>query len=212
MNIVFLGAPGTGKGTIAARLARGYSFTTIAPGNLFREEARNGTTLGKQIKALIDAGTLVPDEITNKLVKRRIADNTVFDGYPRTLNQAEALDSFTNVDDVVLFEMSEDALVERLSGRRVCPVDGGIYHVKTIRPKREGICDTHGVKLVTRDDDRPEIVRKRFRVFREQTAPLIALYEKRGILKRVDASGTPEEVYGKVKGLLEGSLRFLHGK
>ena len=202
MNIVFLGAPGTGKGTIAARLARGYGFATIAPGNLFREEARNGTTLGKQIKALIDAGTLVPDDITNRLVQQYITKNTIFDGYPRTLNQAEALDSFAKVDEVILFEMSEEALVERLSGRRVCPVDGQIYHVKTIRPKRDGTCDTHSVKLITRDDDRPEIVRKRFRVYREQTAPLIALYGKRGILKRVDASGTPEEVYGKVRELL----------
>lgn len=202
MNIVLLGAPGTGKGTIASRLARENGFAHIAPGDMFREEVARGTELGKRIKSVLDAGQLVSDDTVNELIKARISGSNVFDGYPRTLVQAEALDKLVKIDYVVLFDMSEDAIVERLAGRRVCPGCKQVYHLKTIVPKREGVCDKCGGKLIQRDDDKPEVIRKRFKVYSEQTAPLVEFYRKKKLLKTLDASKTPEEVYEKVKGVL----------
>src|SRR3989344_3054108 len=128
MNIVFLGAPGTGKGTIASRLAQSHGFTHLAPGNLFRTEVAQSTPLGKKVKNLIEKGILVPDEVTNEIVKKYITPKTIFDGYPRTIPQAESLDTFATIDKVILFDMSEQQIVERLSGRRTCPKCHAIYH------------------------------------------------------------------------------------
>ncbi len=203
MNIVFLGAPGTGKGTLASKLAQSHGFTHIAPGNLFRNEVAKATPLGKKIKNLIEKGILVPDEVTNEIVKKYVTKDTIFDGYPRTIPQAEALDTFAKIDKVLLFDMSENQIVGRLSGRRTCPKCQAIYHIKTIKPKKPGICDKCGTTLIQREDDKPEVIKKRFRVFSEQTAPLIELYTKRKLLQKIDASGTPEEVLIKVKKLLQ---------
>jgi adenylate kinase len=203
MNIVFLGAPGTGKGTIAAMLAMKKNFNHIAPGNLFREEVKKETELGKKVKALIDSGTLVPDEITNRLIKKYIKVNNIFDGFPRTIVQAEALDTFVDLDLVVLFDMTEDQIVTRLSGRRTCPQCQSIYHIKNIPPKKEGMCDACGTTLMKREDDNSDVVRNRFNVFHKQTAPLINLYRKRGLLKKIDGSGTVETVYNSVKALVK---------
>ena len=201
MNIVFIGAPGTGKGTIASRLKE-HGFTHIAPGDLFRKEAKKGTALGKEVKGRIEKGILIPDETTTALVKRYTSKNNIFDGYPRTLPQAEALDSFAKPDMVLFFDMSEQDIVERLSGRRTCPDCHAIYHTKNIPPKKAGICDNCSTKLVQRKDDMPDVTRHRFHVFQKQTAPLIELYTKRKLLKKIDASGTPDEVYVSVKALL----------
>src|SRR3989344_716722 len=194
MNLIFLGAPGTGKGTIAAKIAAEHKFTHIAPGDLFRAEVKKGSELGKKVKSLIDAGSLVPDEITNAIVKQHIGKNTIFDGYPRTIIQAEALDTYAKIDSVILFDMSEQAIIERLAGRRVCPKCGAIYHLKTILPKHTGLCDKCNSKLIQRDDDKPEVIKNRFRVYTEQTLPLVDYYKKKKLSKTVDASGTPEEV------------------
>ncbi len=202
MNIVFLGAPGTGKGTIASRLAKKYNFTHIAPGDLFRKEVKKQTALGKKIKSIMEKGILVPDEVTNKLVKKNIKRNNIFDGYPRNLVQAKALDSCVKVNAVILFKMSEKQIIARLAGRRTCPNCQAIYHIKNIKPKIANICDKCGAKLIQREDDKPKTVKKRFQVYKKQTAPLISLYKKRRILKTIDASKSPEHVYNNIKKLL----------
>ena len=200
MNIVFLGAPGTGKGTVAARMT---GFTHIAPGNLFREEVKKETALGKKIKEMIETGILVPDDITNQLIKKHIEKNNIFDGYPRTLNQAEALDKVVKLDKVILFDMSEEQIVKRLGGRRTCPNCQAIYHMVTIPPKVVGKCDKCNASLVQRKDDAPEVVKQRFQEFRQKTAPLVELYKQRKILFTIDASQDAEAVLGNVKKLLK---------
>ena len=202
-NIVFLGAPGTGKGTIASRLSKEYGFVHIAPGDLFRNEAKKGTALGKKVKKNIESGILITDDITNTLVKQYASKNNIFDGYPRTLVQADTMDTFAKPDIVVLFDMSEKDIVERLGGRRTCPNCLAIYHTKNIPPKKHGVCDKCGTELIQRKDDMPDVVRHRFSVFHQQTAPLIDLYTKRSLLKRIDANKMPDEVYAIVKKLLK---------
>ena len=202
MNIVFLGAPGTGKGTIASRLSKQYNFTHIAPGDLFRNEAKKGTALGKKVKKSIESGILITDDITNALVQQYTSNNNIFDGYPRTLVQADALDTFAKPEIVILFDMSEQDIVDRLSGRRTCPNCQAVYHTKNIPPKKAGLCDKCGAELIQRKDDMPDVVRHRFSVFHKQTAPLIDLYTKRSLLKRIDANKMPDDVYEKVKALL----------
>ena len=203
MNIVFLGAPGSGKGTIAAKMAAEHGFTHIAPGNLFRNEVSRGSALGKKIKALVESGTLVPDEITNQLIKKHIKKNNIFDGYPRTLNQADALDKLVTINKVILFDMSEEHIVKRLGGRRTCPNCQAIYHMVTVPPRKTGLCDKCNATLVQRKDDAPDVVKHRFKVFHQNTAPLIELYKQKKLLLSVDASNTVETVFNAVKKLLK---------
>jgi adenylate kinase len=203
MNIIFLGAPGTGKGTIAAMLVKESNYNHIAPGNLFRTEIKNKTPLGKKVKALLDTGKLVPDEITNELVKKHIKKNTLFDGYPRTINQAEALETSVKIDRVVLFDMTEAAIVKRVGGRRTCPSCQAIYHIKNIPPKKEGICDNCSTPLIQRKDDNPETVKHRFKEYHKKTAPLIELYKKRNLLKTIDASKNVKELFAQTKEAIE---------
>ncbi len=202
MNLILLGAPGTGKGTIASRLAKEMGFTHIAPGDMLRDEVRKGGVLGKKIKSILDAGTLVSDDIVNELIKGRVDRDNVFDGYPRTPVQAQALDKLVNVDVVVLFDMDEKEIVERLKDRRVCPLCKAVYHLKNIVPKVAGICDSCGAALIVREDDKPDTIKKRFSVYMEQTAPVIGYYKKKRILKTLDASMTPDEVIIKVKRIV----------
>lgn len=203
MNVVFLGAPGSGKGTIASKIAAAHGFTHIAPGNLFRDEVSRGSALGKKIKQLVESGTLVPDEITNQLMKKHIKKNNIFDGYPRTLNQADALDKLVTLNKVILFDMSEEQIVKRLSGRRTCPNCQAIYHMVTVPPKRTGICDKCNATLVQRKDDAPDVVKHRFKVFHQQTAPLIELYKQRKLLFSIVASNDVETVFKDVKKILK---------
>ena len=137
MNIIFIGAPGTGKGTLAAKIAADHHFAHLAPGNMLRDEVKKESPLGKKIKSLIESGTLVSDDIVNTLIKNNIKINNIFDGYPRTLAQAEALDKLVKVDSIILFEMSEEQIVKRLSGRRTCPHCQAVYHTITLKPKKE---------------------------------------------------------------------------
>lgn len=200
MKIIFLGAPGSGKGTVAFKLAQEFGFFQLSPGNLFRQAVKDETALGKEVKSILDKGELVPNEITNELVKQNVKEKTIFDGYPRTIEQAQALDSYTKVDRVVFFDIKEETVVSRLSGRRVCPVCQTVYHIESLPPKEEGVCDNDGAKLILRDDDKPEVVKQRFRVYKESTVPLVERYKE--VLLQTDASLTPDEVYKDVVKLL----------
>ena len=199
MNFIFLGPPGAGKGTLAKKVAEEYQIPHISTGDIFRENIKNGTELGKKAKAIIDAGGLVSDEITIGLVKDRLSkDDTqkgyILDGFPRTIPQAEALETFAKIDAAVNFDIEDEAVVERLGGRVCCKECGQMFHVKFNPPKKAGICDKCGGALYTRDDDKTESIQNRLKVYRQSTAPLIDFYKKKGNLVDVDAKPAPEKV------------------
>lgn len=204
VNIILMGSQGSGKGTQAAILAPRLRLDKIATGDLFRAAIAQRTPLGQEVEAILERGDLVPDTLTNAIVETRLADIAVrtaagevngalFDGFPRTPNQAEALDGILaahddRVDAVVEIQVPHDTLIARMSGRRVCPVCGRVYHIVAEPPKVEGVCDVDGAALVQRDDDMPEAIARRLTLYAELTAPLIAHYEARGIVRRVDGS------------------------
>lgn len=189
MKIIFLGPPGVGKGTIAKRILNKLDAIQISTGDLLRDAIKNQTHLGVEAKGYMDAGDLVPDELVINLIKEKVKkqDNFILDGVPRTIPQAEALDKVVKIDRVVSFEAPKEVIIQRLSGRRTCPKCGFIYHIKNIPPQVEGICDKCKVKLIQRDDDKPEAIKNRLKVYEEKTAPLIDYYEKKGKLVTVDA-------------------------
>ena len=200
MKLVFLGPPGAGKGTVAERAEADLAVPHVSTGEIFREAIRNGTPLGRQVKSIIESGELVPDELTIALVKERVARpdaarGWILDGFPRTVPQADALASFAPPERVVEFALEDEAIVERLSGRRTCGSCGKSYHVRFMPPAREGVCDACGGELETRPDDREESIRRRLAAYRAQTAPLIEYYRKKNKLVEVDASPSAEEVY-----------------
>ena len=205
-NLVFLGPPGAGKGTQAKRLARDLGLVHISTGDILREAVKNQTPLGRKAKEYMDRGELVPDDLIIALIEEVMPPEggVIFDGFPRTIAQAEALDQMLSrkgfkLDAVILFDVPDEVVVERLSGRRVCPSCGAVYHIKFNPPKEDEICDKCGTKLVQREDDREEVVRNRLEVYRKQTAPLIEYYEGKGILIRLDASKDIEEVYQQLR-------------
>jgi adenylate kinase len=207
MKLVFLGPPGAGKGTVAGKLQEEFGLPQISTGDLFRNAIRDQTSLGKRVKSILDAGELVPDEVTVKLVKERLSRSDtdggfILDGFPRTIPQAEALLSMTDVSAVVNFRVSEEEVVERLSGRRMCRSCGRSYHVVFMPPKKDGICDACGGELYIRDDDREEAVRNRMEVYRKQTAPLIDFFKDRKLLREIDASQNPAKVYEDAEKLV----------
>jgi adenylate kinase len=192
MKLIFLGPPGAGKGTLAAKAVDILKAPHISTGAIFRAAIAAQSPLGLKVKAIIDAGKLVDDETTIELVKERLAQGDaqkgyILDGFPRTIPQAEALAAFSAADRVVNFDIPDTDVVERLAGRRVCRSCGLNYHALFNRPKRDGICDTCGGEVYIRDDDREEAVQKRLQVYREQTAPLINYYREKGLLVDVDA-------------------------
>ncbi|MFU0827054.1 MAG: adenylate kinase [Lachnoclostridium sp.] len=213
MRIIMLGAPGAGKGTQAKRIADKYKIPHISTGDIFRANIKNGTELGQKAKAYMDQGLLVPDDLVVDLVVDRIKQDDcvngyVFDGFPRTIPQAEALDAALKelnekIDYVVNVEVPDSNIVERMSGRRACLKCGATYHLQYIPTKVEGICDDCGSELVLRDDDKPETVRKRLRVYHEQTQPLIDYYKKQGILVEVDGTKDIAEVFEAIECILE---------
>lgn len=213
MKIIMLGAPGAGKGTYAKHITQKYGIPAISTGDIFRENIKQGTELGKKAKGYMDAGSLVPDELVCDLVVDRIKqddckDGYILDGFPRTIPQAEALtEALKKQDDAVDFaleiNLSDDAIVERMSGRRVCKNCGATYHVVNIPPKKEGICDECGGEIILRDDDAPETVKKRLEVYHEQTAPLIEYYKNLGILSVIDGSKGLEQGLNEVSKILE---------
>jgi adenylate kinase len=207
MKLLFLGPPGAGKGTLAVRAMELLELPHISTGAIFRSAIAAKTPLGLKVKGIIDSGRLVDDETTIELVKERLAQEDVqrgfiLDGFPRTIPQAEALAAFSPIDRVINFDIPDSGVVERLSGRRVCRNCGLNYHIVFNKPKREGVCDACGSEVYVRDDDREEAIRKRLRVYRDQTAPLIGFYREQGILADVDARPPVEEVVENFKKAL----------
>jgi adenylate kinase len=211
MKLIFLGPPGAGKGTLAAQAVDLLKVPHISTGAIFRSAIAAQSPLGLQVKAIIDAGKLVDDETTIALVKERLAQADVeggyiLDGFPRTIPQAEALAGFSAVDRVVNFDIPDQAVLERLGGRRVCRNCGINYHVLFNKPKQDGICDVCKGEVYTRDDDRAEAVQKRLQVYREQTAPLIDYYRGKGLLIDVDARPAVDQVVENFKRAIQGNL------
>jgi adenylate kinase len=207
MKLIFLGPPGAGKGTIAAKVKEHYSIPHISTGDLFREAIANKTELGLKVKAILASGNLVPDQLTIDMVKERLkrpdmAGGFILDGFPRTTGQADALKEITNIYKVLNFVLSEEKVIERLSGRRIAPASGRVYHIKYNPPKVDNVCDESGEELVQRPDDKPEAIRNRLRVYSRQTEPLIEYYKAEGLLTDIDASPSPEEVFQAVKSEL----------
>lgn len=206
MRLVFLGAPGAGKGTQAKRLEAEKGWTVVATGDLLRAAIAQNTPLGQQAQAYIQRGELVPDPLVNQIVAERIAtlESFILDGYPRNRTQAEMLESILTqpLDAVIYFEICEDALIERLSGRRICPQCNAVYHITASPSKAGDRCERCGAALITREDDQPETIRKRFQVYHEQTTPLIDYYRQRGLLRTVDAGASPDKVYQRLLSVL----------
>ena len=205
MRVVFLGAPGVGKGTQADRIAAQYQVAKISTGDLLREAVRNQTTLGLEAKSYMDQGKLVPDAVVIGLVREKLADPScangfVLDGFPRTVPQAEALgvvlaSKGIALGRVVNFQVSREDVVRRLSGRRSCSKCQATFHVDFAPPKVGGICNRCGEPLVQRSDDRPDAIEMRLKVYDEQTAPLVRYYQERGLLFQLEGSGTVDVVF-----------------
>ena len=207
MKLIFLGPPGAGKGTMADKLANEQGIPHISTGDIFRYNIKNETELGKKVKAILDKGDLVPDELTISLVEDRLGqDDTgggfILDGFPRTIPQAEALDGFATIEKVVNFAISDEEIIKRLSGRRVAPSSGRTYHVIFNPPKVEGKDDDSGEDLVIRPDDQVDAIKNRLDVYKKQTAPLIDYYKTKGLLVDVDATPKPDEVFAALKATL----------
>ncbi len=213
MNLILLGPPGAGKGTQAKRLEQAHGLVQLATGDMLRAETASGSELGRRIKAVMESGALVSDEIVIEVIEQRIAapeakDGVILDGFPRTIPQAEALDAMLaghdlKLDHVILMEVDEAALVDRLAGRFSCRACGASYHERYHRPKREGVCDVCGSHdFVQRPDDRPEAVQKRFEVYRQQTAPILPYYRAKGILETVDGMGEMDAVTKAIEAII----------
>jgi adenylate kinase len=214
MKIIMLGAPGAGKGTQAKKIAAEYAIPHVSTGDIFRANIKEGTELGVKAKSYIDSGNLVPDEVTIAMLLDRIHQDDckkgfVLDGFPRTIAQAvslgEALDKLgEKIDYAVEVDVPDSAILKRMSGRRVCQSCGATYHIEFTPPTNENVCDSCEHELVIRDDDKPETVKKRLEVYHELTSPLVDYYDKHGILKKVDGTKLPEEVFSDIIAMLRG--------
>ena len=207
MRMVFLGPPGAGKGTIAAAAKEFYGIPHISTGDLFRSNIKNGTELGLKVKDILASGGLVPDSVTIEMVRNRLREpdckkGFILDGCPRTIPQADALAQMTDLDAVVDFRIAKEEVVKRLSGRRMCPSSGRIYHVIFNPPKVEGKDDETGEDLIQRPDDREDAIMHRLDVYTEQTEPLVKYYEGKGLIRAIDATAKPEEVFELLKAAL----------
>lgn len=212
MKIVMLGAPGAGKGTQAKMIAEKYSIPHISTGDIFRANIKEGTPLGLEAKSYMDQGKLVPDELTVKILLDRVAKDDckngyVLDGFPRTIPQAnvlkEALDAQNDkIDYAINVDVPDENIVRRMSGRRACVTCGATYHIEHVPPKKEGICDKCGSNLILRDDDKPETVLNRLKIYHEQTQPLIDFYNNEGILKEVDGTIDVKDVFENITKIL----------
>lgn len=209
MILILLGPPGAGKGTQAKLLSAEYGIPHISTGDMFRDHKARGTDIGKKVQAIMDAGGLVTDDITNAMVKDRLSrpdvePGFILDGYPRTVGQAEYLDGLLRslgrtIGRVLSYEVAEETVVERISGRRSCPKCGAVYHVTASPPARSGACDRDDAPLVQRDDDKPENVRMRLQEYATKTEPLKRFYRDRGLLSEIDGLGAPEGILAATK-------------
>ena len=212
LNLVLLGPPGAGKGTQAERLVTDFELPYYATGNILRAAIEEESELGREAKEYVDRGDLVPDELICRVIEARLDsgeadDGFLLDGFPRTIGQAEMLERALeergrSLTAVLLIEVSDDEVVRRLSGRRTCVKSGHVYHVEFDPPKNEGICDQDGSRLIQRDDDKPETIRNRLAVYHQQTEPLMAWYEDKGLLRRFDGSRTPDDVHAHIRATL----------
>jgi len=211
MRIVLLGPPGAGKGTYASRLTVKLGVPHISTGDIVREEIRKETDLGKKIKDYSDRGVLVPDEIIIKLLAERLKkpdcnEGFILDGFPRTISQAEALEEIAKIDLVINLVVPDEIIITRLSNRLICSKCGAIYNLLTLKPKRDMICDRCGGNLYRREDDKPEVIKKRLNVYRRRTEPLIEYYSKKGLLRNVvcnDLMIPPEDIIKKIIGIIK---------
>jgi len=213
MIIILFGVPGVGKGTLAAMLNKKYNLSHISSGNLLRELVSKGIA-GEDLKAIIDKGHLVQDLLVYKIVGDRLKEKDcekgfILDGFPRTVAQAEFLDNLvkqknTNITKVINFKASEKTIIKRLGGRRMCSKCDAIYHLQNIPPKKEGVCDKCGGKLIQREDDKPEVIKNRIEVYKKQTAPVMDFYEKRKLLINVDTEKPIEEIFEDTCKAIDG--------
>jgi len=209
LNLILLGPPGAGKGTQAQRLVEDFDLPYYATGDILREAVKDGSELGREAKTYMDAGDLVPDEVICKVIMERVdspeaADGFLLDGFPRTLGQAEALEGALErrsrrLTAALMIDAPDEEVIRRLSGRRICVKNQHLYHVEFDPPKREGVCDQDGSRLIQREDDKPETVKKRLNIYRQQTEPLAEHYEKIGILRRFDGARPPTEVHDHIR-------------
>jgi adenylate kinase len=212
LNLVLLGPPGSGKGTQGERLQEDLRLPYYATGDILRGAVRDETELGRTAKEYMDRGDLVPDEVIVGVIAERIdsseaLDGFILDGFPRTTPQAEALDAKLGelgraVTAVLLIDVSDDEVVRRLGGRRTCEENGHVFHVEFEPPKQEGVCDIDGSPLIVRDDDKPEVIRKRLETYHEKTEPLVSYYDNRSVLRRIGGEAAPGEVAEQVRRTL----------
>jgi adenylate kinase len=212
INLILFGPPGAGKGTQAERLRADFQVPYIATGEMLRDNVREGTELGLEAKRYMDKGELVPDDVIVTMVAERLQeedaqDGFILDGFPRTIEQAQALDTQLGelgrrITAVLLLDVPDEEVERRLAGRRVCVKAGHNYHVEFDPPKREGVCDQDGSRLIQRDDDKPEVIRKRLAVYHEKTHPVIDYYDEQGLLRRVDGTRDPAEVHDHIRAVI----------
>ncbi len=207
MKLIFLGPPGAGKGTLSALAKELFKIPHISTGDLFRAAIKKGTVLGREVQTVVSTGGLVPDALTIAIVREKldgpeVHDGFILDGFPRTVAQAEALETFCNLDWAISFELSREQILQRLGGREVCKNCGAVYHKTNVPTKVPGICDVCGGVVAVRPDDEPAAIIKRLDLYDQQTAPLLQFYTNKKILKTLDASPSPEEVMKELTSLL----------
>jgi adenylate kinase len=212
LNLILFGPPGAGKGTQADRLRIDFRLPFISTGDMLRQNVKDETELGVKAKNFMDAGELVPDDLIVAMAADRLSeddaqDGFILDGFPRTIEQAKALEKQLaemkrRVTAAILIDVPDEELIRRISGRRVCVKAGHNYHVEFDPPKHEGVCDQDGSRLVQRDDDKPEVVQKRLQVYHDQTEPLIDYYDDQGLMRRIDGTRSPDEVHDHIRAVI----------